>query len=46
LPIEDPKHSDGTLLQEERYMEINRQIAGEIGIIFSEVKKQLSLLLM
>lgn len=42
LPFEDPKRSDGTLLQEETYMEINRQIAGEIYLIFNEVKQQIS----
>ena len=41
LPFEDPKRADGTLRQEEIYLEISKQIAGEIGIIFSEVKNQL-----
>lgn len=44
LPFDDPKISDGTLLQEERYMEINRQIAGEIYFIFNEVKEKLAFL--
>lgn len=43
LPIEDPKRSDGTLLQEERYMEINKQISGEIYFIFNEVRQKLKL---
>ncbi|PQJ74060.1 hypothetical protein [Polaribacter gangjinensis] len=45
LPFEDPKNSDGTLLQEEKYMEINKQIAGEIYFIFNEVKQKLPFLL-
>ncbi|WP_445749020.1 hypothetical protein [Polaribacter sp.] len=44
LPFEDPKRSDGTLLQEESYMEINKQIAGEIYFIFNEVKQKLPFL--
>lgn len=44
LPFEDPKRADGTLRQEEIYLEISKQIAGEIGIIFSEVKNQLPFL--
>ncbi len=39
LPFEDPKRADGTLRQEEIYMEINKQIAGEIFVIFNEVNK-------
>lgn len=38
LPFVDPKSSDGTDLQEEKYLETNKQIAGEIFFIFEEVK--------
>jgi arsenate reductase len=42
LPFVDPKHSDGTDKQEETYLKTNKQIAGEIYFIFSQVKKLLS----
>lgn len=38
LPFVDPKSSDGTDLQDEKYLEINQQIAGEIFFIFNEIK--------
>jgi arsenate reductase len=41
LPFVDPKHSDGSLQQEETYLKTNKQIAGEVYFIFSEVKKLL-----
>jgi len=37
LPFKDPKTYDNTNLQEEKYLETNQQIAGEIFIIFKEV---------
>ncbi|TVZ57255.1 arsenate reductase [Lutibacter sp. Hel_I_33_5] len=39
LPFVDPKHSDGSDLQDETYLKTNEQIAGEVYFIFSEVKK-------
>lgn len=42
LPFVDPKHTDGTEKQEETYLQTNKQIAGEIYHIFSNVKKLLS----
>lgn len=42
LPFVDPKHSDGTEKQEETYLNTNKQIAGEVYFIFSQVKKLLS----
>lgn len=42
LPFVDPKHSDGTEKQEETYLQTSKQIAGEVYLIFSEVKKLLS----
>ena len=42
LPFEDPKRADGTLRQEEVYLATNRRIAGEIFIIFNEVKQLLT----
>lgn len=42
LPFEDPKRADGTLRQEDVYKEISLQIAGEIFVIFNEVKQQIS----
>ena len=42
LPFVDPKHSDGTVEQEETYLQTSRQIASEVYFIFSEVKKILS----
>lgn len=37
LPYKDPKSSDGTDLQDEKYLETNQQIASEIFFIFNEV---------
>lgn len=42
LPYEDPKRADGTLRQEEVYLATNRRIAGEIFIIFNNIKKLIS----
>ena len=42
LPFVDPKHSDGSDKQEEIYLRTNKQIAGEIYFIFSNVKKIIS----
>lgn len=42
LPFEDPKRADGTLRQEEVYLATNRRIAGEIFVIFNEVKQLLT----
>lgn len=42
LPFVDPKFSDGTEKQDEIYLKTNRQIAGEVFTIFSEVKNLLS----
>lgn len=42
LPFIDPKHSDGDEKQEEVYLQTNKQIAGEIYFIFSNVKKIIS----
>jgi arsenate reductase len=39
LPFVDPKHADGSDIQEETYLQTSQQIAGEIYFIFSEVKK-------
>jgi arsenate reductase len=39
LPFVDPKHTDGSDIQEETYLQTSQQIAGEIYFIFSEVKK-------
>ena len=41
LPFVDPKASDNTELQDETYLKTNQQIAAEIYLIFSEVKKAL-----
>ena len=38
VPYTDPKSSDGTDLQDEKYLETNQQIAAEIFFIFNEVK--------
>ncbi len=43
LPYIDPKSGDNTLLQPEKYLETNQQIAGEIFVIFEEVRKQIHL---
>lgn len=42
LPFVDPKHSDGSITQDETYLKTNKQIAGEVYYIFSQVKKLLS----
>ena len=39
LPFVDPKKHDDTEHQSEKYLETNKQIAGEIGFIFTEVSK-------
>ena len=39
LPFVDPKHADGSDIQEETYLQTSQQIAGEVYFIFSEVKK-------
>ncbi|QNM86742.1 hypothetical protein H9W90_06395 [Polaribacter pectinis] len=39
LPFVDPKASDDTDHKEETYLKTNRQIAGEVFYIFSEIKK-------
>lgn len=42
LPFVDPKSSDNTPEQNETYLKTNQQIAGEVFVIFDEVKKLLS----
>ncbi|TYP96510.1 arsenate reductase [Tenacibaculum adriaticum] len=42
LPYIDPKIADNTEFQQEKYLETNQQIAGEIFILFNEVSKQLN----
>ncbi|OSY87875.1 arsenate reductase [Tenacibaculum holothuriorum] len=42
LPFTDPKFSDNTDLTSETYLKTNQDIAGEIFIIFEEVKRQLN----
>ena len=37
LPFNDPKAFDGTDQQDEKYLETNRQIAGEIHFIFAAI---------
>lgn len=39
LPYNDPKNFDNTLYQSEKYLEINRHIAGEIYYIFNNISK-------
>ncbi|WP_244923636.1 low molecular weight phosphatase family protein [Lutibacter oceani] len=39
LPFNDPKSSDGTPQQAEKYKEASKQIAGEIHFIFKRVKE-------
>jgi len=39
LPFTDPKNYDNTLYQSEKYLETNKQIAGEIHFIFSLTEK-------
>ncbi len=41
LPFKDPKIYDNTLSQAEKYLETNKQIAGEIHYIFKSIKKSL-----
>jgi len=41
MPFVDPKSSDNTPQQNEKYLETNKQIAGEVFIIFQEVANQL-----
>ncbi|MDG2193916.1 MAG: hypothetical protein P8K77_03490 [Polaribacter sp.] len=41
LPFTDPKVSDNTQEEGEFYLKINQQIAREVFVIFSEVKKQI-----
>jgi len=38
LPFVDPKSTDDTLQQAEKYLETNKQIAGEIHYIFKSIK--------
>lgn len=38
LPFNDPKRFDNTLYQSEKYLEANKQIAGEIHFIFDFIK--------
>jgi arsenate reductase len=42
LPFVDPKHADGLYIQEETYLQTSQQIAAEVYLIFSEVKKLIS----
>ena len=41
MPFVDPKRSDNKPEQNETYLETNKQIAGEIFIIFEEIVKQI-----
>ena len=41
LPFTDPKNSDNSKLQAEKYLEVNKQIAGEMHYIFRLVKGNL-----
>ncbi|WP_456376669.1 hypothetical protein [Lutibacter sp.] len=41
LPFTDPKIFDGTLYQAEKYLETNKQIAGEIHFIFKNIKNSI-----
>lgn len=41
LPFNDPKSFDNTLYQSEKYLETNKQIAGEIHFIFNYIKNSL-----
>ena len=38
LPFNDPKNFDNTIYQAEKYLETNKQIAGEIHFIFKNIK--------
>ncbi len=42
LPFTDPKAADNTENQNEKYLETSKHIAGEIFIIFEEVKNQIN----
>lgn len=42
MPFVDPKISDGTERQDETYLVTNKQIAGELFFVFSEVAKQIA----
>lgn len=41
LPFYDPKNFDNTLYQAEKYLEVNKQIAGEIHFIFNFIKNSI-----
>mgnify|MGYP002629216509 FL=1 len=41
LPFNDPKMFDNTLYQSEKYLEANKQIAGEIHFIFNFIKNSI-----
>jgi len=41
LPFNDPKSFDNTLYQSEKYLEANKQIAGEIHYIFNFIKNSI-----
>jgi len=41
LPYVDPKHSDGTVNEDESYLKTNKVIAAEMYFLFNEVKKLL-----
>ncbi len=41
LPFTDPKAFDSTLYQSEKYLETNKQIAGEIHFLFKLIKKSI-----
>ncbi len=41
LPYKDPKESDNTDRQNEKYLETSKQIAGEIFLLFEEIKNQI-----
>lgn len=41
LPFNDPKNFDNTLYQSEKYLEANKQIAGEIHYIFNFIKNSI-----
>ena len=42
LPFADPKITDNTPLKDDKHLETNKQIAGEIFIIFKEISKQIT----
>lgn len=41
LPFNDPKNFDNTLYQSEKYLEVNKQLAGEIHYIFNIIKNSI-----